>query len=245
MSTIQAQPKDNPGYSGSNYRSLYLIGGAAAALEVLFIVLQSGVFFVVGLPGSVIEWFELFERSPLRGLLAFELLLVFYVILSIPVALALYAALQRTNPALTSLYLAIALFGAVAFVTSRPAFEMLSLSNSYAAATSDGQRAAYLAAGEATLAAFSGTAYWVSYILGSLSGFVISIVILQSSVISRSTAYLRLASSIFDFGIFVPTIGIFIALLSVFCLMGFNILVARRLLQMGGSSYVAAESSIA
>jgi hypothetical protein len=173
------------------------------------------------------------------------LLLVFYVILSIPVALALYACLQRTNPSLTSLYLALALFGAAAFVTSRPAFEMLSLSNSYAAATSDAQRAAFLAAGEATLAAFSGTAYWVSYILGSLGGFVISIVILQGTVFSRITAYLRLASNVFDFGIFVPTIGIFIALLSVFCLMGFNIMVTRRLLQMGGSAHFAVESGTA
>lgn len=244
MSTIQAKSKDNPAYSGSIYRSLYLIGGAAAALEVLCTVLQSGVFFVIGLPGSVVEWFELFERSPLRGLLAFELLLVFYVIFSIPVALALFAALQRTNPALMSLYLALALFGAVAFVTSRPAFEMLSLSHSYAAAATNAQRAVYLAAGEATLAAFSGTAYWVSYILGSLGGFVISIVILQGTVFSRPTAYLRLASSIFDFGIFVPTIGIFIALLSVFCLIGFNILVTLRLLQMGRGARVAAESGI-
>jgi hypothetical protein len=65
---------------------------------------------------------------------------------------------------------------------------------------------------------------------------VISIVILQGSVFSRLTAYLRLASSLFDFGIFGPTIGIFNARLSVFCLMGFNIMVTRRLLQSAESS---------
>jgi hypothetical protein len=55
MSTIPARFKDDQAYSGSTYRSLYLIGGAAAALEVVLTVLHSGVFFVVELPGSVVE----------------------------------------------------------------------------------------------------------------------------------------------------------------------------------------------
>lgn len=233
MSSIQSLPKDEQVSAEPIYSSLYRIGGAAAVLMVVVTVLHSTVFFVIGLPGSIVEWFELFERSALSGLLAFELLLVGYVILSIPVVLALYAALHRTNPSLMSIYLTLGLIGAVAFVASRPAFEMLSLSNAYAAATTDAQRATYLAAGEATFAVFDGTAFWVSYILGSISSLAISVVILQGSVFSKTTAYLRLASGVFDFGIFVPIIGMFIALLSVFCLMGFNILVARRLLQMG------------
>jgi len=152
--------------------------------------------------------------------------------------LALFAALRRENASLMSLYLALSLFGAAAFVVSRPGFEMLSLSHAYAAATTDAQRAVYLAAGEATLAVFEGMAYWVSYILGSISGLVISVVILRGGVFSKSTGYLRFASSVLDFGIFVPAVGLFIALLSVFCLMGFNILVSRRLLQIGSAGHV-------
>lgn len=227
------QPKVDP-----IYRSLYRIGGVAAALEVVVTVLHSGVFFVVGLPGDILEWFELFNSSPLSGLLAFELLLVVYVIFSVPLSLALYAALRRSNASLMSLYLALSLFGAVAFVVSRPGFEMLSLSHAYAGAASDAQRAVYLAAGEAMLAVFGGTAYWVSYILGSISGLIISVVILRGGVFSKPTGYLRFASGILDFGIFVPTVGLFIALISVFCLMGFNILVSRRLLQFGSTGYV-------
>jgi fumarate reductase subunit D len=214
------------------YGSLYLVGGVAAAVMVLFTILHTAVFFVVGLPDSVLGWFELFEGNALGGLLAFELLLVGYVVLSVPLALALYATLHRANPSLMSLYLALALIGSIAFIASRPAFEMLSLSNAYAAATTEAQRAAYVAAGEATIAAFDGTAYWTSYILGSVGGIVISVVMLQVNIFSKTTAYLRLASGILDFGIFVPTVGLFIALLSVFCLLGFNILAARRLLQL-------------
>jgi hypothetical protein len=229
----QSQPKTEQVEPDPTYRSLYRIGGVAAALMVLVTILHIGVFFVVGLPESILEWFELFEGSPIGGLLAFELLLVVYVVLSIPLALALYAALRRTNPSLMSISLALALIGAVAFIISRPAFEMLSLSNAYATATTDAQRTAYIAAGEVTFAAFGGTTYWVSYIFGSIGGLMISVVMLQGAVFSKTTAYLRLASSVLDLGIFVPTIGLFIAIISVFCLMGFNILVAWRLLQIG------------
>jgi len=233
MSLVDPGSKAQQADADPTFGPLYRIGGVAAALMVAVTLLHSGVFFVVGLPSNIVEWFELFESNALSGLLAFELLLVIYVILSVPVVLALYAALRRTRPSLMSIYMALGLIGIVAFVASRPAFEMLALSNGYAAATTDAQRAAYLAAGEAALAVFDGTAFWVSYVLGSLSGLAISAVILQSAVFSRTTAYLRLASSVLDFGLFVPTIGLFIALLSVFCLLGFNILVARRLLQLG------------
>jgi hypothetical protein len=214
------------------FRQLYRFGGIAAALLVVLTLLHSSVFFVVGLPTSVIEWYELYQRSALSGLLAFELLMVVYVIISIPVALALYAALRGSNPSLAILYLAITIVGAVAFVASRPAFEMLSLSQGYAAASTDVQRAAYLAAGESTLAVFHGTAFWVSYVLGSLGGLLVSLAILRSGVFSKATAYLRIASSVLDFGLFVPAVGLYIALFSVFCLLGFNILVARQLLRL-------------
>ena len=233
MSSSPSKPDHGQQGPDPEYKTLYLIGGVASGLLVLLTLLHSSVFFVVGLPTSVTQWFELFTDSALKGLLAFELLLVVYVILSVPVALALYAALRRSNPSLTLLFLAFALFGAAIFVTSRPAFEMLSLSHAYTSATTEAQQAAYLAAGEATLAAFTGTAYWTSYILGSLSGFLVSIVILQGTVFSKPTGYLRLASSVFDLGIFIPTVGMFIALVSVFCLMGFHVLVALRLTHLG------------
>jgi hypothetical protein len=225
------------------FKSLYMIGGAASGLLVFLPLLHSTVFFLVGLPTTVAEWFELFAASAINGLLAFELLLIIYVVLSVPVALALYAALRRINPSLTLLYLAFALFGAVAFVASRPALQMLSLSHAYASATTEAQRAAYLAAGEATLAAFKGTAFWTSYILGSVSGFLVSIVILQGMVFSKTAGYLRLASSIFDFGIFIPAVGMFVSLISVFCLIGFHTLVALRLTRLGRASRTAEAQS--
>jgi hypothetical protein len=121
----------------------------------------------------------------------------------------------------------------MAFISARPAFEMLTLSNQYAAATTDAQRAAFLAAGEAIVAVFRGTAYLASYLLGSITGLIIGIVMLRNGIFGRAIPYLRIASSVLDFGIFVPTVGIFISLFSVLCLLLFNILIGRRLIQLG------------
>jgi large-conductance mechanosensitive channel len=91
------------------------------------------------------------------------------------------------------------------------------------------------------IAMFHGTAFLVSYILGSITGLLIAAAMLRSSVFSRTTAYLRIGSSVFDFGIFIPGVGLFISLFSVLFLLVFNILVARRLLQLGSSVLKADE----
>lgn len=230
-----AADASHAGEMDADWRWLYRIGGLAAALLVVATILHSAVYFVVGLPNNVVGWFGLFGNNPLGGLLAFELLMVIYVVLTVPVMLALYVALRRASPSLVAIYVGLSLIGIVAFIVARPAFEMLSLSNGYAAAASGVERTAYLAAGEATLAVFHGTAFWVSYLLGSIGGVILAAVMLRSTVFSKTTAYLRIASSVLDFGLFVPTIGLSLALGSVLCLTMFNVLVARRLLQLGGA----------
>jgi len=152
-----------------------------AALLVVLTVLHSSVYFVVGLPDDVAGWFGLFGDNPLGGLLDFELLMVGYVVLSVPVVLALYVALRRASPSLMAVYIGLSLVGIMAFIVARPAFEMLSLSEGFAAATTDAQRSAYLAAGEATLAVFHGTAFWVSYLLGSIGGLILAAVMLRTT----------------------------------------------------------------
>jgi hypothetical protein len=109
---------------------------------------------------------------------------------------------------------------------------MLYLSHQFTAASTEAQKTVFLAAGEAMVAAFHGTAFWVSYILGSITGFLVGAAILRTSVFGKVTAYLRILSGIFDFGIFIPGIGLFISIFSVLLLMAFHILVGRRLLQL-------------
>ncbi len=185
------------------------------------------------LEGNAGDWFAFFQKSAALGLLGFEALLVVYALLSALVCVALFAALRSASPSLAALFLVLSVVGSIAFVAARPAFEMLSLSKQYAEATTEAQRAAVLAAGEAMVAIFHGTAFQVSYFLGSITGFLIGAAMLRSNIFSRATAYLRIGSSVFDFGLFIPGIGLFISLLSVVFLLAFNLVVARRLLQLG------------
>ena len=225
----------NPETESSNYQPLYKLGGAAA-LIMMGIILTQIVVFMIAPPnysGTAIDWFLLFQSSKLIGLIDFELLMVIYTIVSVPLALALYAALKRVHPSFTALYLALSLIGVSAFIAARPVFEMLYLSDAYAAATGEAQKASLLAAGQSLVAAFHGTAFYVSYILGSLTGLIISFVMLKSRLFSKGTAYVRMASSVCDFGLFLPVIGIYISIFSVVFLFVWDILIARRLFQLG------------
>ncbi|RPI84323.1 MAG: DUF4386 family protein, partial [Chloroflexi bacterium] len=167
------------------------------------------------------------------GLIGFEFLMVIYAIISIPIALALYFTLKNVSPSFTALYAALNLVCVLAFIVARPVFEMLSLSDGYAAATTDVQRSSFLILGQSLVNTFHGTAFHVSYILGSLSGLIISLVMLKSRIFSKNTAYFRIASSICDFGLYVPGIGMYISMFSVIFLFIWNIMIARRLLQLG------------
>jgi hypothetical protein len=239
MCTVKIELANHPNYTETahpDWKPLYKIGGWAALTMVLIYPLQLVVFSIAPPAETAIGWFTLFQANKLMGLLSFELLFIFYGALSIPVAIALYIALRRTDPSLTAIYLALGLVGTTALFTARPAFEMLSLSNQYATATTEAQRSLYLAAGETLRAVFNGTAFQVSYFLGSITGLIISIVMLRSNIFSKATAYVRIASSVLDFGILVPVIGIFISIFSVLFLLIWNVLIARRLLQLGRAS---------
>jgi len=212
----------------------YQLGGIAALSMVGIIVIQLIVFMTVPPPleGTAIDWFRLFQKDKLIGLIDFELLMIIYTILSIPMTLALYFALRQTNQAFSALFVLLGLLGVMCFIAARPAFEMLYLSNQFAAATTEAQKAIVLAAGEAKLATFHGTAFQISYLLGSLNGVIVSLVMLRSRIFSKATAYVRLGSSLFDFGLYVPVIGTFLSIFSVLFLFVWNIMVARRLFQL-------------
>ena len=235
LSISSSTDRSQAAAAASSWAGLYKLAGVSALLQVAIVIIQLVVFMSAPPPleGTALEWFKLFQENPLIGLIDFEFLMVIYVILCIPIALALYTILRPVNPSWTAVYLTLTLLGVMCFIAARPAFEMLYLSQAYAAAQNDAQRAMVLAAGEAKVAAFHGTAFYINYILGSLTGLIISLVMLQSSIFSRKTAYVRIASSICDFGLFLPVVGMFVSILSVLFLAIWNIMIARRLSQLG------------
>jgi hypothetical protein len=223
----------------SRWNWLYKVAGTAALITVAFIPIQMVLFIAWPPPGfepnsnTVIGWFTLFHHHRLLGLIQLDLLLIVDQVLAIPIVLALYVALRRASESIMAIATALGLVAVAAYLASNTAFPMLSLSERYAAATTNEQRSMFVAAGQAMLALYSGTAFQVSYVLGSVVLVITAVVMLRSHIFSKATAYAGILSSVIGLGLFVPKIGLVLALISVPFLAIWDILIARRFFQLG------------
>ena len=227
----------------SAYKSLYRLGGAAALVVV---VLMLGVvigFTVYPQPSTVSDWFELFQSNKVIGLLDFWGLEVLMYVMFALVFLALYVALRETDRGRMAIAITFSLLGVGIFLATNNPFTMLSLSDQYAAATTDAQRTTLLAAGQAVLANTSQRVvggFNVGLFLVSVAGLIVSSVMLQSSSFSRSTAYVGMLAwtlSLVDYLRQIVTQSATIALLVILpnamMLVVWFVLVGRRLYQLG------------
>jgi len=221
----------------SAWKSLYRVGGTAALIMAVFIPIQFIIFMVWPPPSTVIGWFTLFQNNRLLGLLDMDLLLIVDQVLMVLVLLALYTALRRASQSLMAIALTLGLVGIAAYFASATAFEMLSLSDQYAAATTDAQRSMFLAAGQAMLAIWQGTAFDVGYVLEGVALLIIAAVMLRSTLFSKKTAYVGILLGVMSL---VPptagTIGLLFALGSLVPLEMWDILIGRRLYRELGAT---------
>src|SRR5215218_5625216 len=226
---------DNNNNPKSTYawQTLHKVGGMAALAVLALIPIQMVVFFLWPPPSSVIGWFTLFQDNALVGLLDMDLLLIVDYLLLIGVFSALWASLRRANESLMAIALILQLVATASYLASTVAFEMLSLSNQYATAVTDAERPLFLAAGQAMLVTWQGTAFDVSYVLSALATLIISAVMLRSHhLFSKTTGYAGLSAGVLM--LVPPTaglIGVFFSLLSLVPLVIWLALIARRLLR--------------
>jgi len=226
-------PRSGIETTDSAWKQLYRIGGVAALVIVAFIPIQMFVFITWPPPEAVADWFALFQRNWFLGLLSLDLMYLVSNILLGLVYLALYMALRRVNPSLMTVALALGFLGIAAYLASNMSFEMLSLSGQYAVAATEAQRAALLAAGQAILAIYEGTAFIVYYVLDGILLFIIAFVMLRSNVFSKATAYAGLVAGVL---MAVPsvfgTIGRIFAIASLVPWIVFSVLIARRFFRL-------------
>lgn len=205
----------------AGWAGLYRIAGIGALLTALLIPLQVVAFVVWPLPtGGVTEWFELFQESPLIGLVSFDLVILFEEILLIPIVLALYLLLRRASQSLMLIAAAGWLISVALFVGSNTGFEMLALSSGYADAGTAADRAAYLAAGQTMLSSYmeQGSSFVVGYILASVAGILVGIAMLRAATFPRTAGWAVLVANVLGFGLFVPGIGVLLSIVSVLIL---------------------------
>ena len=192
-------------------------------------------------PDTVIGWFTLFHTNRLIGLLDFGILELYGLVLFVPLFLALYAALRRTDGSYMAIATGLALVGTAANFATSKLFTLLSLSDLYAAAATEAQRSQFLAAGQAALAVSAAGGIGGSVEGGipvAVAGLIISAVMLRSAIFGKVTAIVGVLANGAGLAMYVlaaagpamggsPLFGIFF----LFSVLWF-ILIGRRLLQL-------------
>jgi hypothetical protein len=240
--TTQLKPiqvKETEGET-SSWASLYKIGGISALAVVAIALLQAPIFILFPQPTTVIGHFAQFQSNKLLGLVDLDLILILGEAATIPILFALYAALKRVSPAALTIALVFGLGGIGLFFAINPTFSMLYLSDQYAAAATDVQRAAFLAAGEALVANYNGTAFGLFFILSGIADLIIAVVMLRSGVFNKVTACLGMVVGAMLLVPPLPTLGAFALGLSYIVILPSLVwyaLIARRLLQLGRSRH--------
>ena len=196
---------NNPETKNNTWKSLFTTGGVAAFLAVIVfrrnwsaemaVSNGFGIFSMPDpLPSSALEWFTLLQNDPFVGLSLLNFFdLINFALVGL-ILLAIFGALRNVNRGMMVMATSIGLLGVGVHLASNQAWEMLSLSMQYEAATSDAQRAMMLTAGNALLATNSpdaphqSTGIHVALFLVLAAGLLISIVMLKSNVFHKAAA---------------------------------------------------------
>jgi len=217
----------------SKWNSLFKISKYSLWLILFFVVIQLFVYVFSPPPKDVIGFFNLYEKSPILGLLSLDLIMLIDWVIEIPIFLSLYILLRRKNESYILLATVLAMIGIAIYFASGIAFEMLLLSNQYLQATSEIQRTVLLSAGQSLLVRYQGTAFNVSYVLVAIAFLIDSIVMLKSEIFTKKTAYFGIAMGILM--LLPPTAGIvgFVcSFLSLIPMLIWFMLVARKFSQL-------------
>lgn len=248
MSPLKLNQVTDAETSDSHWKGLYKVAGAAALIAGVIFRRNLGpeisLFSAQKQPDTIIDWFTLLQNNRLLGLSYLNLFdLVDYALVGL-MFLALYIALRRANKSYMTIATTLGFVGITVYFASNTAFSMLSLSDQYAAATTDAQRSIFLAAGQAVLAIhnpgaiYQGTGIYMSFLLLAVAGLMISAVMLRSNIFSRVTAYVGILASAFDLAYcitfaFLPAITVYLLSASGLLLMVWHILIGLRLFQLG------------
>ena len=184
----------NANNTPSAEQGLYRIGGVAALICALMYVITLAVYVPANRagppPGTVLEWFTVFQTKPLTGLFFLGLADIVIMILWGPMVLALYAALKPASKTWALVATAFVFVGMAVYLATNTAFSMLSLSHQYAAATTEAQKSIVLAAGQSMIAVSEGTGgQYVGMPLAWLAGLILAAIMRRSKAFSPAIAW--------------------------------------------------------
>jgi hypothetical protein len=236
-----AVPDPLSGDADAGWRGVCRIGGWAALVSLAASLATMVVLFTVGGPPETAEeTFALLQNQRIVALFRLELLTLFNVGAYYLWLFGLYAALKRTDAALSALATVLAFAGVTLFLASHPLSSLITLSDRWAAVATEAQRVQLLAAGEALMAAdmWHSTGAAFGGVIIECGAILISLVMLRSTVFSRTTAWVGLATHGLDLtqillGLFVPVVKVAIMMVAGPLYLVWFFLIGRRLLQLG------------
>ncbi|APF41072.1 hypothetical protein [Neomicrococcus aestuarii] len=217
----------------TNWRGLIRVGAWSGLISVAVIVLQIIVFIAWPPPETAVQYFELLNENPLRGLLTLDLLYVVSNLLTYLFYLSLAAFLWRASRSAVVIAMAMGTLGMAAYMASLKPVEMLQLAHQYAVAD-EVAKPALLAVGESLLASWEGTAFDAYYVLNFVALVIFAILAFRSGLLGRTTAIFGLAAAVLmavpsNFGI----VGLMFALASLIPWSAFAVMASLRMLKHG------------
>jgi hypothetical protein len=224
----------------ARWKGLYRVGGAAILITLGLYLTELIVFSVANrpFPATLNDWFSLFQESKLLGLFYLNSLDMVSIALMGPMFLALYMALRQEDETWMTVAVFFALVGIPVFITPRSAsLAMLSLSDKFAAVTTEAQRTQILTIGESTTLG-QPTPQTMGFLFIAVGVLIISVVMLRSRVFGKVTAYVGMLSSLLTIIGFIsvavaPPVAQFLMVTGMAPWAIWWILIARRLLQLG------------
>ncbi len=185
----------------SSWKRLCRIGGWAALIVGVVYTIEIVVVAFTGLPpATAIGYFTLLQNNRLLGLFDLFLLDIAATAFQVPVFLALYVVLRRSDESYMAVATILAYLGIAEYFATNQALSMLSLSDQYAATTTDAQRSLLLLLGQHMLPINTSTGSFIAYTFVAVAGLIISVVMLRKGVFSRLTAYVGIVGNVLELG---------------------------------------------
>ncbi len=242
MNPVREHSTTNPDVNLPRHlRGLCRWGGIAAFLLLLYTLGTLLQVAVVGMgaPSDPAAIFAMLHEHKIEGLLRLDLPTIFCMPLYYLVFIGLFAALRRVDFSNAIVSTALAFAGNTLVLATPTALPMLRLSDMYFAATTDAQKAQYVAAAEAIMAAniWHNTGALVGAVLLQSGAVLICYVMLRGGVFSKGTAWLGIVMHGFDLlhvliGNFAPLSGTVLMAIAGVLYPFWFFLVGRRLLQL-------------
>ncbi len=184
----------------SEWKDLYRIGGIAPLLTLVFYISELSLISWDSYPASTRDWFLLIQQNKLLGLFYLNVLDIFSISFLGIMFLALHAALTKTNKSLMVIAAFFALLGVGVFIVPRiDMLSLLPLSDRFASAITEAERATLLSAGEALGSLGTPTPQTIGFLFMSIGVLLISFVMLQSNTFNKITAWFGILASMLTF----------------------------------------------